>query len=154
MFRYICFIIGLLFSSAAFGTTCKVSQQFTVDDQTHVTVIDQSQVNDVKAGLLNAESAYIDYIEGWLGKGSAEAIVQNRYPSYLTAIGCGEHVTNERADPLTHSLKMRSVDLPRSRLKHMCKSAFPKGKPKEEIWVAKDGLFLRYRGKECAAFAF
>ena len=154
MSRCICFIIGLLFSSAAFGTTCEVTQQFTVDDKTYVTVIDQSQVNEIKAGLLNAESAYIDYIESWLGKGSAEAILLNGYPSYLTAIGCGEHVTNERADPLTNSITMRSVDLPRSELKYLCKTGFPDSKPKDEVWVKQGGYFLRYRGKECAAFNF
>ena len=82
MSRYISFIIGLLFSSAAFATTtCEVSQQFTVDDKTYVTIIDQQQLNDLRAELLKAEKAFVDYVEGWLGKGSADAVVQNSYPS-------------------------------------------------------------------------
>ena len=82
MSRYISFIIGLLFSSAAFATTtCEVPQQFTVDDKTYVTIIDQQQLNDLRAELLTAEKVFVDYVESWLGKGSADAVVQNSYPS-------------------------------------------------------------------------
>lgn len=152
MFKYLTFLIALQMSSIVYAQTCEVAEQY--NRHGNVRIASGADLSSLETRLKN-EPAIKKTIDDMLGIGAAAAILQNRYAAYLIEIGCSENIVNSNVDPLTNVVILNAARVPRSKLVNLCKKWFPATKSgRDELWVKASDYFLRYRGKECAAFKF